>query len=134
MGEYNKYIKKKNQIMNTLNSKRVNKIIIEYLKENNFDIDNYRIIYLVMMIKKMLFNYMMYGEEFSKELLNSNPGYLYNGFEEDKAIEVKDKVNNFLFLNDSSQSVNDFVLSSARTITFKIDSEDSKKHKLQKTS
>lgn len=113
---YNQYKFKKNNILNRFKEINIDEIILIYLKLQNYDIKNKNVIYIVEMIKKVLFNEMMFGKEFSNKIIEQNSLYLFNIFVNSSIYETKYKIYNFLEENKIDEDLNTFIMKVANLI------------------
>ena len=113
---YNQYKFKKNNILNRFKEINIDEIILIYLKLQNYDIKNKNVIYIVEMIKKVLFNEMMFGKEFSNKIIEQNSLYLFNIFVNSSIYETKYKIYNFLEENKIDEDLNTFIMKVANSI------------------
>ena len=81
--------------------------IINYLSENGFDVDNKKTAYIVKIIEKVIFNYRMFGKEFSDNILKNNPLYVFNVFENSASVDIKSDVYSLVdFVNAAAENIN----------------------------
>ena len=97
--------------------------IINYLNENGFDVDNKKTAYIVKIIEKVIFNYRMFGKEFSDNILKNNPLYVFNVFENNSSQDIKKDVYALLKNNNVTIDLVDFVDNVADNINLLINEE-----------
>ena len=78
--EYSQFETKKNNVLKMFKEVNIDEMILDYLESYGYDIKNKNTVYIVKMIKKVLFNEMMFGKGFTNGMLETNPSYLFNVF------------------------------------------------------
>ena len=71
MKEYDAYKKREAKVIYEINEYKVNEKILNYLESNGFNIKDTDISYLSKMVTKIVFNYRMFGKEFSDNILKN---------------------------------------------------------------
>ena len=103
MKEYDAYKKREATVIYEINEYKVNEKILNYLESNGFNIKDTDISYLSKMVTKIVFNYRMFGKEFSDNILKNNPLYIFNVFGNNASLDIKNDVNSLL----RRKSIND---------------------------
>ena len=76
--EYSKFETKKNNVLKMFEELNIDEMILDYLESCGYDIKDKNTVYIVKMIKKVLFNEMMFGNGFTSSMLENNQSYLFN--------------------------------------------------------
>ena len=100
MKEYEEYKKREAKALLEVEKYNTKEKIINYLSENGFDVDNKKTAYIVKIIEKVIFNYRMFGKEFSDNILKNNPLYVFNVFENSASVDIKSDVYDLLKKNN----------------------------------
>ena len=109
MKEYEEYKRREAKALLEVEKYNTTEKIINYLNENGFDINDKKIFYIVRIIKKVIFNYRMFGKEFSDNILKNNPLYVFNVFENNSSQDIKKDVYALLKNNNVTIDLVDFV-------------------------
>lgn len=123
MKEYEEYKKREAKALLEVKKYNTKEKIIDYLNENGFDVDNKKTAYIVKIIEKVIFNYRMFGKEFSDNILKNNPLYVFNVFENKASVDIKSDVYDLLKKNNVTISLVDFVNAAAENINLLINEE-----------
>ena len=123
MKEYEEYKRREAKALLEVEKYNTTEKIINYLNENGFDINDKKIFYIVRIIKKVIFNYRMFGKEFSDNILKNNPLYVFNVFENSASVDIKSDVYDLLKKNNVTISLVDFVNAAADNINLLINEE-----------
>ena len=123
MKEYDAYKKREAKVIYEINEYKVNEKILNYLESNGFNIKDTDISYLSKMVKKIIFNYRMFGKEFSDNILKNNPLYVFNVFENNSSQDIKKDVYTLLKNNNVTIDLVDFVDNVADNINLLINEE-----------
>lgn len=123
MKEYEEYKKREAKALLEVEKYNTTEKIINYLNENGFDINDKKIFYIVRIIKKVIFNYRMFGKEFSDNILKNNPLYVFNVFENNSSQDIKKDVYALLKDNNVTIDLVDFVDNVADNINLLINEE-----------
>ena len=123
MKEYDAYKKREAKVIYEINEYKVNEKILNYLESNGFNIKDTDISYLSKMVTKIVFNYRMFGKEFSDNILKNNPLYVFNVFENSASVDIKSDVYDLLKKNNVTISLVDFVNAAAENINLLINEE-----------
>lgn len=123
MKEYEEYKKREVKALLEVEKYNTKEKIINYLSENGFDVDNKKTAYIVKIIEKVIFNYRMFGKEFSDNILKNNPLYVFNVFENSASVDIKSDVYDLLKKNNVTISLVDFVNAAAENINLLINEE-----------
>lgn len=123
MKEYEKYKRREAKALLEVEKYNTTEKIINYLNENGFDINDKKIFYIVRIIKKVIFNYRMFGKEFSDNILKNNPLYVFNVFENNSSQDIKKDVYALLKNNNVTIDLVDFVDNVADNINLLINEE-----------
>ena len=123
MKEYEEYKKREAKALLEVEKYNPKEKIINYLSENGFDVDNKKTAYIVKIIEKVIFNYRMFGKEFSDNILKNNPLYVFNVFENSASVDIKSDVYDLLKKNNVTISLVDFVNAAAENINLLINEE-----------
>ena len=109
--EYNAYMAKKKLILMKLNMLNVDEVILNKLKQHKLNIRNKNILCMVDMVKKVLYDYEMFGKDKTHEIINEYDEHIYRGLNNDidknlnlnksiKKIKLPfDDINNEMFRN-----------------------------------
>ena len=75
---------------------KIDEVILDYLENININIKSSYTNYLIQMIKKVLFDYFMYGQEVTKRIIDDNKDYLLKTYmnNEDIKENIKQLINN----------------------------------------
>lgn len=128
--EYSQFEIKKNNVLKMFKKVNIDEMILDYLESYGYDIKNKNTIYIVKMIKKVLFNEMMFGKGFTNSMINSNPLYLFNVFGNNYSSEIKNRIYILLKENNIDDDLNAFVLNASNSIESSI---NNKKEENEKT-
>lgn len=90
--EYSQFEIKKNSVLKMFKEVNIDEMILDYLESYGYDIKNKNTAYIVKMIKKVLFNEMMFGKGFTNSMLETNPSYLFNVFGNNCSPEIKSRI------------------------------------------
>lgn len=123
MKEYEEYKRREAKALLEVEKYNTTEKIINYLNENGFDINDKKIFYIVRIIKKVIFNYRMFGKEFSDNILKNNPLYVFNVFENNSSQDIKKDVYTLLKNNNVTIDLVDFVDNVADNINLFINEE-----------
>lgn len=123
MKEYEEYKRREAKALLEVEKYNTTEKIINYLNENGFDINDKKIFYIVRIIKKVIFNYRMFGKEFSDNILKNNPLYVFNVFENNSSQDIKKDVYALLKNNNVTIDLVDFVDNVAENINLLINEE-----------
>lgn len=123
MKEYEEYKRREAKALLEVEKYNTTEKIINYLNENGFDVDNKKTAYIVKIIEKVIFNYRMFGKEFSDNILKNNPLYVFNVFENSASVDIKSDVYDLLKKNNVTISLVDFVNAAAENINLLINEE-----------
>lgn len=123
MKEYEEYKRREAKALLEVEKYNTTEKIINYLNENGFDINDKKIFYIVRIIKKVIFNYRMFGKEFSDNILKNNPLYVFNVFENNSSQDIKKDVYALLENNNVTIDLVDFVDNVADNINLLINEE-----------
>lgn len=123
MKEYEEYKRREAKALLEVEKYNTTEKIISYLNENGFDINDKKIFYIVRIIKKVIFNYRMFGKEFSDNILKNNPLYVFNVFENNSSQDIKKDVYTLLKNNNVTIDLVDFVDNVADNINLLINEE-----------
>ena len=123
MKEYEEYKRREAKALLEVEKYNTTEKIINYLNENGFDINDKNIFYIVRIIKKVIFNYRMFGKEFSDNILKNNPLYVFNVFENNSSQDIKKDVYALLKNNNVTIDLVDFVDNVADNINLLINEE-----------
>ena len=123
MKEYDAYKKREAKVIYEINEYKVNEKILNYLESNGFNIKDTDISYLSKMVTKIVFNYRMFGKEFSDNILKNNPLYVFNVFENNSSQDIKKDVYALLKNNNVTIDLVDFVDNVADNINLLINEE-----------
>ncbi len=123
MKEYEEYKRREAKALLEVEKYNTTEKIINYLNENGFDINDKKIFYIVRIIKKVIFNYRMFGKEFSDNILKNNPLYVFNVFENNSSQDIKKDVYTLLKNNNVTIDLVDFVDNVADNINLLINEE-----------
>ena len=123
MKEYEEYKRREAKSLLEVEKYNTTEKIINYLNENGFDINDKKIFYIVRIIKKVIFNYRMFGKEFSDNILKNNPLYVFNVFENNSSQDIKKDVYTLLKNNNVTIDLVDFVDNVADNINLLINEE-----------
>ena len=121
--EYEEYKRREAKALLEVEKYNTTEKIINYLNENGFDINDKKIFYIVRIIKKVIFNYRMFGKEFSDNILKNNPLYVFNVFENNSSQDIKKDVYALLKNNNVTIDLVDFVDNVADNINLLINEE-----------
>ena len=123
MKEYEEYKRREAKALLEVEKYNTTEKIINYLNENGFDINDKKIFYIVRIIKKVIFNYRMFGKEFSDNILKNNPLYVFNVFGNNSSQDIKKDVYTLLKNNNVTIDLVDFVDNVADNINLLINEE-----------
>ena len=123
MKEYEEYKRREAKALLEIEKYNTTEKIINYLNENGFYINDKKIFYIVRIIKKVIFNYRMFGKEFSDNILKNNPLYVFNVFENNPSQDIKKDVYALLKNNNVTIDLVDFVDNVAYNINLLINEE-----------
>lgn len=123
MKEYEEYKRREAKALLEVEKYNTTEKIINYLNENGFDINDKKIFFIVRIIKKVIFNYRMFGKEFSDNILKNNPLYVFNVFENNSSQDIKKDVYALLKNNNVTIDLVDFVGNVADNINLLINEE-----------
>ena len=118
MKEYDAYKKREAKVIYEINEYKVN-----YLESNGFNIKDTDISYLSKMVTKIVFNYRMFGKEFSDNILKNNPLYIFNVFGNNASLDIKNDVNSLLRRNSINDNLVDYIDEVADNVNSMIDEE-----------
>lgn len=119
MKEYNAYMAKRNLILQKLNNLNIDESILNNLESQGINIGDKNISILVRMIKRIVFDFYMYGKDNTIKIIEDNKDYLFNSFTngDNASIEqLKCDIDITLRKNKINQDINNFVLSSASAV------------------
>ena len=93
---YNEQVIKRKLILDKFNDMKIDEVILDYLENININIKSSYTNYLIQMIKKVLFDYFMYGQEVTKRIIDDNKDYLLKTYmnNEDIKENIKQLINN----------------------------------------
>lgn len=123
MKEYDAYKKRESKVIYEINEYKVNEKILNYLESNGFNIKDTGISYLSKMVTKIVFNYRMFGKEFSDNILKNNPLYIFNVFGNNASLDIKNDVNSLLRRNSINDNLVDYIDEVADNVNSMIDEE-----------
>ncbi len=123
MKEYDAYKKREAKVIYEINEYKVNEKILNYLESNGFNIKDTGISYLSKMVTKIVFNYRMFGKEFSDNILKNNPLYIFNVFGNNASLDIKNDVNSLLRRNSINDNLVDYIDEVADNVNSMIDEE-----------
>ena len=123
MKEYEEYKRREAKALLEVEKYNTTEKIINYLNKRGFDINDKKIFYIVRIIKKVIFNYRMFGKEFSDNILKNNPLYVFNVFENNSSQDIKKDVYALLKDNNVTIDLVDFVDNVADNINLLINEE-----------
>lgn len=123
MKEYDAYKKRESKVIYEINEYKVNEKILNYLESNGFNIKDTDISYLSKMVTKIVFNYRMFGKEFSDNILKNNPLYIFNVFGNNASLDIKNDVNSLLRRNSINDNLVDYIDEVADNVNSMIDEE-----------
>lgn len=123
MKEYEEYKRREAKALLEVEKYNTTEKIINYLNENGFDINDKKIFYIVRIIKKVIFNYRMFGKEFSDNILKNNPLYIFNVFGNNASLDIKNDVNSLLRRNSINDNLVDYIDEVADNVNSMIDEE-----------
>ena len=123
MKEYDAYKKREAKVIYEINEYKANEKILNYLESNGFNIKDTGISYLSKMITKIVFNYRMFGKEFSDNILKNNPLYIFNVFGNNASLDIKNDVNSLLRRNSINDNLVDYIDEVADNVNSMIDEE-----------
>ena len=123
MKEYDAYKKREEKVIYEINEYKVNEKILNYLESNGFNIKDTDISYLSKMVTKIVFNYRMFGKEFSDNILKNNPLYIFNVFGNNASLDIKNDVNSLLRRNSINDNLVDYIDEVADNVNSMIDEE-----------
>lgn len=123
MKEYDAYKKREAKVIYEINEYKVNEKILNYLESNGFNIKDTDISYLSKMVKKIVFNYRMFGKEFSDNILKNNPLYIFNVFGNNASLDIKNDVNSLLRRNSINDNLVDYIDEVADNVNSMVDEE-----------
>ena len=123
MKEYDAYKKREAKVIYEINEYKVNEKILNYLESNGFNIKDTGISYLSKMVTKIVFNYRMFGKEFSDNILKDNPLYIFNVFGNNASLDIKNDVNSLLRRNSINDNLVDYIDEVADNVNSMIDEE-----------
>lgn len=123
MKEYDAYKKREAKVIYEINEYKVNEKILNYLESNGFNIKDTSISYLSKMVTKIVFNYRMFGKEFSDNILKNNPLYIFNVFGNNASLDIKNDVNSLLRRNSINDNLVDYIDEVADNVNSMIDEE-----------
>ncbi len=123
MKEYDAYKKREAKVIYEINEYKVNEKILNYLESNGFNIKDTDISYLSKMVTKIVFNYRMFGKEFSDNILKNNPLYIFNVFGNNASLDIKNDVNSLLRRNSINDNLVDYIDEVADNVNSMIDEE-----------
>lgn len=119
MKEYNAYMAKRNLILQKLNNLNIEGSILSYLESQGINIEDENISILVRMIRRIVFDFCMYGKDTTIKIMEDNKDYLFNAVtnEDNVSIEqLKSDIYTTLRKNKINEDINNFVLSSASAV------------------
>lgn len=117
--EYNSYITKQNLILRKLNEFNIDKSILKYLENEGINIDDENVPILIRMIKRVIFDFNMYGKDITIKMMKDNDNYLFNHFtngDKDSIAQLKNSIHSILKKSKIRQDINNFIVSSAINI------------------
>ena len=123
MKEYDAYKKREAKVIYEINEYKVNEKILNYLESNGFNIKDTGISYLSKMVTKIVFNYRMFGKEFSDNILKNNPLYIFNVSGNNASLDIKNDVNSLLRRNSINDNLVDYIDEVADNVNSMIDEE-----------
>lgn len=123
MKEYDAYKKREAKVIYEINEYKVKEKILNYLESNGFNIKDTDISYLSKMVTKIVFNYRMFGKEFSDNILKNNPLYIFNVFGNNASLDIKNDVNSLLRRNSINDNLVDYIDEVADNVNSMIDEE-----------
>ena len=138
--KYYNYMKKRELIETKMEMLNIDTLILKYLKNMNLNTKNKNIIYIKNMVKKVLFDYQMYGKEKTMEIIDNYDYHIYSYSKtlSDHEIQiVKSKLDKSIDkMNLPCTSVNEenfkeFIITCADSIQNQIDNKNNKKLSLQ---
>ena len=121
--EYSQFETKKNNVLKMFKEVNTDEMILDYLESYGYDIKNKNTVYIVKMIKKVLFNEMMFGKGFTNGMLETNPSYLFNVFGNNCSPEIKSRIYILLKENNINDDLNVFVLNASSSIESSINNK-----------
>ena len=121
--EYDAYKKREAKVIYEINEYKVNEKILNYLESNGFNIKDTSISYLSKMVTKIVFNYRMFGKEFSDNILKNNPLNIFNVFGNNASLDIKNDVNSLLRRNSINDNLVDYIDEVADNVNSMIDEE-----------
>lgn len=127
--EYSQFETKKNNVLKMFKEVNIDEMILDYLESYGYDIKNKNTVYIVKMIKKVLFNEMMFGKGFTNGMLETNPSYLFNVFGNNYSPEIKSRIYILLKENNINDDLNVFVLNASSSIESSINNKKEEKKK-----
>lgn len=127
--EYSKFETKKNNVLKMFEELNIDEMVLDYLESCGYDIKNKNTVYIVKMIKKVLFNEMMFGNGFTSSMLETNPSYLFNVLGNNCSSKIKNRIYILLKENNINDDLNIFVLKASSSIesSIKNKKEENKK-------
>lgn len=123
MKEYDAYKKREAKVIYEINEYKANEKILNYLESNGFNIKDTGMSYLSKMVTKIVFNYRMFGKEFSDNILKNNPLYIFNVFGNNASLDIKNDVNSLLRRNSINDNLVDYIDEVADNVNSMIDEE-----------
>ena len=111
---YNAHIYKRKLILDKFNDLKIDEVILDYLEEIDIDIKTTNISHLIQMIKKVLFDYYMYGKEVTKKIIEDNKNYLFNTYT--NGDEIKENIQELI----NNQDINKTIVSMTDEVSNKL--------------
>lgn len=127
---YISYVSQSANITKKLEEEKLDEVILDDLKEKEINIENINIKYIVDLIKKIIFNYYMYGVLNTNVMIKENTGTLIASFtnrDPDSVNQLKQLLNdslkelNFNFTSVDNPEFERFLIGSASKIKSDID-------------
>ena len=127
---YVKYVTKSSVVLKKLQDSNVDELIVDDLKENEINTENTNAKYIVELVKKIVFDYYMYGSSNINIMIKENTGLLLAGLtngDVDSVNELKQQLNdslkklNFNFDSVSNPEFERFLIGSASRVKKIID-------------
>lgn len=119
MKEYNAYMAKRNLILQKLDDMNIEEQILNYLENQDINVEDKNISVLVRMIKRIIFDFNMYGKDATTNMIKDNDNYLFscfNGKDNVSIEQLKTNVNITLRKNKITEDINNFIVSTADAV------------------
>lgn len=119
MKEYNAYMEKRNLILKKLNELNVDDSILSYLESQDINIEDNDISIIVGIVKRIIFDFNMYGIDSTIKMMEDNNDYLFSGFtnRDNNSIEqLRNSISTTLGKNKIYDDINSFALSTATIV------------------